>query len=370
MTLSSAKTRTERLAFILVLLVFVGLPLALLGGQGFARLRASSQARTIELTARLPTADQGGWTPDLIRVQKGERVRLRLTSADVMHGFAIPKLGIDAGWVEPGKVKEVEFIADQPGRYHFLCTVFCESSHWRMRGVLEVVYPDDALASERDPQPPTTDWQAAGIDIDAPHPGANVPGVAPDAARGAEIWQGLSQRGLSDLFTEAERRQLSPSDIFDLLGSGSLPEADRLAALSPAERWDIVAAIFFDAAPEAALDAGARLYLRDCTGCHGASGRGDGPAAAAINTADRLLTPPAADAEHGEHNGMNRPVTDFTDLNAQMGASDLLYYGKLVRGGMGTSMPYWGGIYTEDELWAVIAQLRRFAFTYPDTSRP
>jgi mono/diheme cytochrome c family protein len=48
---------------------------------------------------------------------------------------------------------------------------------------------------------------------------------------------------------------------------------------------------------------------------------------------------------------------------AQAGASDLLYYAKLVRGGMGTSMPYWGTIYTEEELWAVIAYLRSLAFS-------
>ena len=59
---------------------------------------------------------------------------------------------------------------------------------------------------------------------------------------------------------------------------------------------------------------------------------------------------------------MDKPPGDFTDLAAQAGASDLLYYGKLVRGGMGTSMPYWGTIYSEDELWQVIAFLRSFAF--------
>jgi mono/diheme cytochrome c family protein len=39
---------------------------------------------------------------------------------------------------------------------------------------------------------------------------------------------------------------------------------------------------------------------------------------------------------------------------------------KLVRGGMGTSMPYFGTIYGEDELWAVIAYLRSFAWRNVD----
>lgn len=365
MALSPSKTRTERLALVFVLLVIVGLPLALLGYQFLPRLYASASWRTIELTARLPTADQGGWTPDLIRVQKGERVRLRLTSADVVHGFAIPKLGLDAGWVEPGQVKELEFVAGQPGRYSFLCTVYCEAGHWRMRGVLEIVDPDDPGAEERDVQPPTTDWQAAGIDIDAEHPGANTPAVPPNAVRGAQLWQQLSERPLSELLPESERRQLSPSDVYDLLEGSDLPEGAALATLSPAGRWDIVAALYFAANSTDVLTTGARLYLRDCTGCHGADGRADGPAAAAIAS-----TSPSAGDEHSDHASMARPVTDFTDLSAQMGAPDLLYYGKLVRGGMGTSMPYWGGIYTEDELWAVIAHLRRFAFDYSEAGAP
>jgi mono/diheme cytochrome c family protein len=107
------------------------------------------------------------------------------------------------------------------------------------------------------------------------------------------------------------------------------------------------------------LARGAALYERDCTGCHGVSGRGDGPGTAALAQAGM---------QDAQHTGMatDQSPVDFTDLAAQAGAPDLLYYGKLVRGGMGTSMPYWGTLYTEDELWAVIARLRSFAFDLAD----
>lgn len=68
-------------------------------------------------------------------MHKGERVRLRLTSVDVVHRFSIPKLGVDAGWVEPGKVQEIELVADRAGRYTYAwygartatgaCVAFC-----------------------------------------------------------------------------------------------------------------------------------------------------------------------------------------------------------------------------------------------------
>ena len=143
--------------------------------------------------------------------------------------------------------------------------------------------------------------------------------------------------------------------------SPDLPESKALAALTPAERWDVVAHLWRESTTPEALQLGAQLYKRDCTGCHGLNGKGDGPGAAAIkqqNTVQGM-------AGMEDMPGMNKAPVDFTDLTAQAGASDLLYYGKLVRGGMGTSMPYWGTIYTEEELWAVIAYLRSLGFSNP-----
>ncbi|HSN77389.1 MAG TPA: cupredoxin domain-containing protein, partial [Anaerolineae bacterium] len=213
-TYPAFRSRPERMALALVLLVVVGLPLAVFGYQ---QLQAAGPVRMIELTARLPTANQGGWTPEVITVQKGERVRLRLTSTDVVHGFAVPKLGIDAGWVEPGKVKVIEFTADQPGRYAYLCTVWCLDGHWRMRGVIEVIDPDDPAAATLDVNPPRTDWVASGIDVDADHPGEFAPEGPPDAAKGARLWQQISDRPMTDVAGAFNLRLLSPSDVYAAL---------------------------------------------------------------------------------------------------------------------------------------------------------
>lgn len=374
-TYPAFRSRRERIALGLVLLAVLGLPLTALGYQ---RLQVAGPARVIGMRARLPTAEQGGWTPETITVQKGERVRLRISSDDVMHGFSIPKLGIQVDRIEPGKVTEVEFVADRPGRYTFQCTVWCQAGHWRMRGVIEVVDPNDPVASAREVDPPTTDWVSYAIDIDRQHPGEFVPRSQPDAARGAQVWTTFSDRPLALLAAELPLRELSPSDLYAYLSSVApltaaahqshdaaqspalpeLPEAAALAELAQAQRWDVVAALFDATAPAGVLARGRTLYQRDCTGCHGLSGQGDGPGAAAIGQQNA-----EAETDHGM--AMDKPPTDFTDLSAQAGASDLLYYGKLVRGGMGTSMPYWGTLYSEDDLWAVIAYLRSLAFQYP-----
>ena len=98
-TYPSFRSGRERIALGLVLLVVLGLPL---GALGFQRAQTAGPARVIELTARLPTADQGGWTPERITVQRGERIKLRISSADVIHGFSIPKLDVHVDWIEPG----------------------------------------------------------------------------------------------------------------------------------------------------------------------------------------------------------------------------------------------------------------------------
>ncbi|MCO6453505.1 MAG: c-type cytochrome [Caldilineales bacterium] len=344
----SFRSRPERIALAFVLLALVGIPLAALGYQFLLR-PALAPVRVIELVGRLPTSEQGGWTPETIAVQQGEHVRLRITSADVVHGFAIPKLGIETeSWVLPGKVQEIDFVAEQAGRYEFLCTVWCEAGHWRMRGTIEVIDPNDAVASARDTSPPTTNWVATGIDIDAEHPGEFAPSSPPSVAHGAELWATLSDQPISDFFANSDLRLLTPSAAFAHLSQLDSPAAD----LSESDRWDLVAHLWAQQSTPPMRELGERLYQRDCTGCHGVTGAGDGPGAAAIEH-----------TEH-EHDAMGRSVTDFTDRSAQAGASDLLYYGKLVRGGMGTSMPYWGTIYTEDELWAVIAYLRGFAFDF------
>lgn len=371
----------ERIALGLVLLVVLGLPL---GALGFQQTHMFGSARVIELTARLPTAEQGGWTPETITVQQGERIRLRISSADVIHGFSIPKLDVHVDWIEPGKVAEIEFTADRPGRYAFQCTVWCQLGHWRMRGVIEVIDPDDPVASARDVNPPQTNWVASGVDIDADHSGRFVPEHPADAVNGQRLWAELSPRPLTELLASLDLRLLSPSDLYAYLSQDGeevaaheaaaqhghsavgmpaaalpdLPEAVLLAALSPAERWDIVAALYFAATSPRLLASSQRLYQRDCIGCHGLDGRGDGPGAAEIAALNA-----GQSSDHGM--AMGNPPTDFSDLAAQAGAPDMRYYGKLVRGGMGTSMPYFGTLYSEDELWAIIAYLRSFAFEYP-----
>ena len=97
----SPGSRAERLARLVSLALLAGL-LAAVSAAWLGRIRSSD--RTIELVARQPAA--GGWSRDRIVVNRGERVRLRIRSEDVVHGFAIGRLGVDAGPIEPGQDRD------------------------------------------------------------------------------------------------------------------------------------------------------------------------------------------------------------------------------------------------------------------------
>ncbi|HZY41977.1 MAG TPA: hypothetical protein VFF59_08245, partial [Anaerolineae bacterium] len=71
--------KAERIARWIVIVLAIGLPAIVV----LARLAPGP----IELRGVM--ADDGGWTPAELTATMGEPIHLRLTSDDVMHGFAI-----------------------------------------------------------------------------------------------------------------------------------------------------------------------------------------------------------------------------------------------------------------------------------------
>jgi len=93
--------------------------------------------RVIKIEAR-----QFFWAPDLIIVNKGEKVRLIISSEDVPHGFEIegykiPGYDIDTT-IEMGKPITIEFTADKTGVWEFICTIFCGDTHGEMKGIFVI----------------------------------------------------------------------------------------------------------------------------------------------------------------------------------------------------------------------------------------
>jgi len=70
-------------------------------------------------------------------VPVGAKVRLLLTSADVIHAWWVPQLGMKKDAI-PGFVNEMWFRADEPGLYRGQCAELCGRDHGFMPIVVDV----------------------------------------------------------------------------------------------------------------------------------------------------------------------------------------------------------------------------------------
>ncbi|HSG44759.1 MAG TPA: c-type cytochrome, partial [Anaerolineales bacterium] len=287
-------------------------------------------------------AEDGGWTPDVIQAEAGKPLHLKFTSDDVVHGFAVGQMNMAAVDIEPGKVTDVTLTFEKPGIYTFYCTRWCGLNHWRMRGTIEVV---GASELPEPVSPPL--YVSLNLDIDAPHNAPSSPKSKPSAVNGQ-----LLATDFSITLSNEDYLIHSPFEVFEGMKNTSLTDQ---------ERWDAVAYLWqFNTTP-GALANGKQLYAQNCAACHGENGAGDGVFANDLAEAGEA----SMQTMLGAHDMVMQAPPDFTDSKRILGASPALLQGKLLRGGMGTGMPMWGVIFTEEQIWELIAYLYSFQFEYP-----
>jgi mono/diheme cytochrome c family protein/plastocyanin len=329
--------RRDLLPLIIVLLILIVLPAGLFGYQA-SRSRADG-IRVIDIVARVP--EDGGFSPDHLELKIGETVRLRISSPDVVHGLSIPGLGVEVREILPGKPVEVDVTPERAGRYAFACIRWCSVDHWRMRGGIDVVGVEpSALVTD---EPPL--YQKLGLDLDAMRATpAVVPSEQPSADHGVALGHALPAN-LDDL---AQRRSVVPVEAYQQMRADP-----KNVDLNDQQIWDLVAFAWLkDIKPEA-LASTQKTYAQECAACHGPEGKGNGPAGR--NLPGRSKMDPMSP----------KGPADFTDAGRMLTASDAVLQGKILRGGMGTGMPEFGSLYKDDQLWALVAYVRTFAFKQP-----
>jgi len=82
-------------------------------------------------------AYQYGFSPDTIKVKRGDIVKIAATSRDVEHGVYIKDYKIDMP-VKKGEISNMEFLADKAGEFPILCSVYCGPEHHEMKAKLIV----------------------------------------------------------------------------------------------------------------------------------------------------------------------------------------------------------------------------------------
>jgi cytochrome c oxidase subunit 2 len=118
-------------------------------------------------------------------VPVGKKVRVLITSNDVIHGWYVPQLGVNQYGI-PGFVKDAWFTATKPGIYRGQCSQICGKEHAFMPIVVEVKSEADYAAWVKDAKakmpPPPAPVQVAAA---APAEGAAAGGgAAPAKAAG------------------------------------------------------------------------------------------------------------------------------------------------------------------------------------------
>lgn len=108
-----------------------------------------SQERSFTITAH-----KYAYEPEVLRVNRGDRVRIRLVTKDVTHGFYLEGYDVDAKvrphnptfWLRrPSKreesyeeVEEINFVANRSGKFRYRCSITCGYMHPFMQGELIV----------------------------------------------------------------------------------------------------------------------------------------------------------------------------------------------------------------------------------------
>lgn len=295
----------------------------------------------LHIWAAMPEA--GGWHGDTLRVPSGRAVDLTVHGVSGTHTFALAYTSVKSSrLLGPGEQEKVSFVAPAPGRYILHCTTWCSPNHWRMRTTIEVYDPVDDEAQLSYPQTSLRyPIDLAPHQLEMPHLATVWPQQKPDAAIGAVLWAKYAQETLPQtILAQLAWPNVAPAALYEVLQRGEFAGGETTAS-SDVELWALVAYAQQQATTPAALGQGRALYQQNCAACHGEQGRGDG-----------FSAPFSVGQE-----------PDFGDLRAAAGASPALYYAKIARGGMGTGMPNWGTVLTEDELWALVDYIQTFSYT-------
>ena len=233
----------------------------------------------------------------------------------------------------------------QPGTYTFYCTRWCGLNHWRMRGTIEVAGESEAGTAGELGGPAVC--RARVRPGCPPQRGRHSRRKAP-RCRGRRA----AQRGAVRLHRPPDYyRAHSPYETWHEIRAD-----DAFNAYNDQTLWQFTASVWqANATPDDLADGG-QLFAQNCAACHGEGGAADGVFADELNAAAMPGTMSGA--------AMWQPPANLTDPVRMLAASPALLQGKILRGGMGTGMPSWGPIFTEDQAWDLVAYIYSFQFTY------
>lgn len=80
-----------------------------------------------------------------LHIPYGRRIKLTMTTEDVIHAFYVPAFRVKMDIV-PGKYSSIWFEPTKPGRYQLFCAEYCGTNHSGMIGWVNVMEPSEYQA--------------------------------------------------------------------------------------------------------------------------------------------------------------------------------------------------------------------------------
>jgi cytochrome c oxidase subunit 2 len=136
-------------------------------------------------------------------VPVGKKVRLLITSNDVIHGWYVPQLGVNQYGI-PGFIKDAHFTIEKPGIYKGQCSQICGKEHAFMPIIVDARSPEQYAAwvkemKARTPAPDIVPVQTPAPSAAGPQVAVGAPSPAAPAAEPDKVW------ALADLKTKGEQ---------------------------------------------------------------------------------------------------------------------------------------------------------------------
>jgi cytochrome c oxidase subunit 2 len=120
---------------------------------------------------------------NMMVVPVGKKVRLLITSNDVIHGWYVPQLGVNQYGI-PGFIKDAHFTVEKPGIYRGQCSQICGKEHGFMPIVVDARSPEQYAAWVKEMKakmpPPAAEAAPQQVAAATAAPGAAAPAADPN----------------------------------------------------------------------------------------------------------------------------------------------------------------------------------------------
>ena len=106
--------KNNRIGLMVLFLISTLFLVGCTGGASSTSVEVPLTGATKEITIE---AFNWGFTQTPVQINKGDLVRIKLTSTSGTHGFAMPDFRVYANPIKPGQEQVVEFVADKSGTF-------------------------------------------------------------------------------------------------------------------------------------------------------------------------------------------------------------------------------------------------------------